>query len=47
MITNNSLHEQVVNAQVQIDLTSYTGLVATHVCLFEKMLIIQSKQSMH
>lgn len=45
-IINNSLFEQTINAQIQIDLTSYTGLVITHVYLFEKMLIIQPKQSM-
>uniref|UniRef100_A0A8R1XSN3 Uncharacterized protein n=1 Tax=Onchocerca volvulus TaxID=6282 RepID=A0A8R1XSN3_ONCVO len=45
-ITNNSLSEQTINAQIQIDLTSYTGLVITHIYLIEKSLIIQSKQSM-
>ncbi|VDM10558.1 unnamed protein product [Wuchereria bancrofti] len=43
-IINNSQFEQTINAQIQIDLTSYTGLVITHVYLYEKMLIMQSKQ---
>uniref|UniRef100_A0A1I8EF22 Uncharacterized protein n=1 Tax=Wuchereria bancrofti TaxID=6293 RepID=A0A1I8EF22_WUCBA len=42
-IINNSQFEQTINAQIQIDLTSYTGLVITHVYLYEKMLIMQSK----
>ncbi|EFO21371.1 hypothetical protein LOAG_07112 [Loa loa] len=46
IIINNSFYEQTINAQIQVDLTSYTGLVITHVYLFEKMLNIQSKQSM-
>ncbi|VDP22424.1 unnamed protein product, partial [Onchocerca flexuosa] len=45
-ITNNSLSEQIINAQIQVDLTSYTGLVIAHIYLIEKSLIIQPKQSM-
>uniref|UniRef100_A0A915Q631 Transglutaminase-like domain-containing protein n=1 Tax=Setaria digitata TaxID=48799 RepID=A0A915Q631_9BILA len=45
IISNKSLFERTVNAQIQIDLTSYTGLVITHIYLYEKMLIIKSKQS--
>ncbi|VBB34066.1 unnamed protein product, partial [Acanthocheilonema viteae] len=44
-VTNNSLFEQTVSAQIQVDLTSYTGLVITHIYFFEKMLIIQPKQN--
>lgn len=45
-ITNNSTFEQTINAQIQVDLTSYTGMVITHVYFLEKMLIVQAKQSM-
>ncbi|VDM91762.1 unnamed protein product, partial [Litomosoides sigmodontis] len=43
-ITNNSLFEETINAQIQVDLVSYTGTVITHVYFLEKMLTAQSKQ---
>uniref|UniRef100_A0A0R3RXR8 Uncharacterized protein n=1 Tax=Elaeophora elaphi TaxID=1147741 RepID=A0A0R3RXR8_9BILA len=45
-IANKSLFEQTINAQIQVDLTSYTGLVITHIYFFEKLFIIKPKESM-
>uniref|UniRef100_A0A183DK41 AraC family transcriptional regulator n=1 Tax=Gongylonema pulchrum TaxID=637853 RepID=A0A183DK41_9BILA len=44
-IASKSSLERTVTARIQVDLTSYTGLVIAHVYLFEELLILKPKQS--